>query len=375
MGKEKSVNQAVSNPFGTSTPRQEQGLVAVEQQRAIQEVQAAMVIAKKFPRNPVEATDRILQACSRPTLAEGALYSYNRGGTDVTGPSIRLAEALAQAWGNMQFGVRELEQRKGESIIEAFAWDVETNTKQLKIFTVPHIRHSSRGQKKLEDPRDIYEVVASSGARRLRACILGVIPGDVIEAAQRQCEVTLSTHADTSPESIKRMLDTFNGEFGVTTEQIQTYLGRRPDAMLPAQYVQMRKVYASLRDGMSKPSDWFKGKEDEEQPAQNRALNAMRQQESREDQVLESPPNQEALPQETTPTELSPELVIAVDHSSAYADHCAAIEGAASIEEWTDAYTTAWAWANETCDHSIISGIKQIAGDRKRQFDAGHSAQ
>ncbi|MGL6048564.1 MAG: hypothetical protein ACRC16_00930, partial [Aeromonas salmonicida] len=207
------------------------------------------------------------------------------------------------------------------------------------------------------------------------ACILGVIPGDVIEAAQRQCEVTLSTHADTSPESIKRMLDTFNGEFGVTTEQIQTYLGRRPDAMLPAQYVQMRKVYASLRDGMSKPSDWFKGKEDEEQPAQNRALNAMRQQESREAQVLESPPNQEALPQETTPAELSPELVIAVDHSSAYADHCAAIEGAASIEEWTDAYTTAWAWANETYDHSIISGIKQIAGGRKRQFDAGHSAQ
>ena len=64
-----------------------------------------------------------------------------------------------------------------------------------------------------------------------------------------------------------------------------------------------------------------------------------------------------------------------VDHANAYADHCAAIEGAASIEEWTDAYTTAWAWANETCDHSIISGIKQIAGDRKRQFDAGHSAQ
>ncbi|MDM5130069.1 hypothetical protein OB962_03500 [Aeromonas piscicola] len=363
------MNQAVSNPFGASTPRQEQGLVAVEQQRAIQEVQAAMVIAKKFPRNPVEATDRILQACSRPTLAEGALYSYNRGGTDVTGPSIRLAEALAQAWGNMQFGVRELEQRKGESIIEAFAWDVETNTKQLKIFTVPHIRHSSRGQKKLEDPRDIYEVVASSGARRLRACILGVIPGDVIEAAQRQCEVTLSTHADTSPESIKRMLDIFNEEFGVTTEQIQTYLGRRPDAMLPAQYVQMRKVYASLRDGMSKPSDWFKGKEEEGQPEQNRALNAMRQQESLQVQTVATPPKQEASTQELEPTEPSQEPAPVVDHTSAYADHCAAIEGSASIEEWKPAYTAAWAWASETGDPAIADGIKQVAGERKAQLN------
>lgn len=364
------MNQAVSNPFGVTTQRQEQGLVAVEQQRAIQEVQAAMVIAKKFPRNPVEATDRILQACSRPTLAEGALYSYNRGGTDVTGPSIRLAEALAQAWGNMQFGVRELEQRKGESIIEAFAWDVETNTKQLKIFTVPHIRHSSRGQKKLEDPRDIYEVVASSGARRLRACILGVIPGDVIEAAQRQCEVTLSTHADTSPESIKRMLDIFNEEFGVTTEQIQTYLGRRPDTMLPAQYVQMRKIYASLRDGMSKASDWFKGKEEEGQPEQNRALNAMRQEKHEVKTVVEQA-NQKKPAQGSTYADPQQELVasVEIDHSSAYADHCAAIEAASDTVEWQQAYTSAWAWASETGDQAIADGIKQVAGERRAQLN------
>ena len=42
------MNTQVANPFGQQQPRQEQGLVAVEQQRAIQEVQAAMVIAKKF---------------------------------------------------------------------------------------------------------------------------------------------------------------------------------------------------------------------------------------------------------------------------------------------------------------------------------------
>lgn len=357
------MNQIVSNPFGAASQRQEQGLVAVEQQRAIQEVQAAMVIAKKFPRNPVEATDRILQACSRPTLAEGALYSYNRGGADVTGPSIRLAEALAQAWGNMQFGIRELEQRKGESIVEAFAWDVETNTKQLKIFTVPHIRHTRNGQKRLEDPRDIYELVANNGARRLRACILGVIPGDVIEAAQRQCEVTLNTHADTSPESIKRMLDTFSAEFGVTTEQVQAYLGRRADAMLPAQYVQMRKIYASLRDGMSKPGDWFKSKEEEVQPEKSRALSAMRQETTTK--VTEEKRSAEPQPQPEQPIETT----ALVDHAGAYADHCAAIEGASSKEEWHGAYTAAWAWASETGDKNIMAGIRQVAGEGKLKFD------
>lgn len=252
------MNEVATNPFANKLAPDETALVQTESQRAIQEVQAAMVIAKKFPRDPAAAMDRILNACTRQTLAEGALYSYNRGGAPVTGPSIRLAETVAQNWGNIQFGIRELEQKTGkESTVEAFAWDVETNTRQVKIFTVPHKRFTRGGTKTLTDPRDIYEMVANQGARRLRACILGVIPGDVIEEAVKQCEVTLKTHADTSPEAIKKMTEAFSSEFGVTAEQIQKRIQSKLEAMRPAQMVQMKKIYASLRDGMSKPSDWF----------------------------------------------------------------------------------------------------------------------
>ena len=165
----------VDNPFGSNeTSEPANALVNAESQRAIQEVQAAMVIAKKFPRNQIEAMERITNACCRQTLAETALYSYPRGGTEVTGPSIRLAEALAQEWGNLQFGIRELSQENGSSTVEAFAWDVERNTRQTKIFQVSHIRYSKKyGNTQLTDPRDIYEMVANQGARRLRACILG----------------------------------------------------------------------------------------------------------------------------------------------------------------------------------------------------------
>ncbi len=255
-GRGEEMNNSVINPFSSSA-QQANGMVAVEQQRAIQEVQAAMVIAKKFPRDPITAMDRILQACTRPTLAESALYSYSRGGAEVTGPSIRLAEAVAQNWGNIQFGIRELEQKNGESSVEAFAWDIETNTRQVKTFTVPHVRFTRQGKKKLEDPRDIYEMVANQGSRRLRACILGVIPGDVIEAAVNQCDVTLRSNADTSPDAIKKMIAVFKDEFGVTSEQIQKRIQCRVEAMRPAQMVQMKKIYASLRDGMSSVDDWF----------------------------------------------------------------------------------------------------------------------
>lgn len=247
------------NPFGTSPAVIESGaLVETESQRAIQEVQAAMVIAKKFPRNQMEAMDKIINACTRPTLAITALYSYPKGGTTVTGPSIRLAEAMAQAWGNMQFGIRELSASNGSSTVEAFAWDIESNTRQVKVFQVPHARYSKAGGlKKLTDPRDIYEMVANQGARRLRACILGVIPGDVTEAAVTQCEVTQAANIDTSPEAIKKMVKVFKDKFKVTEDMLKERIGKRLEAIDPAQMQALLNICHSINDGMSKPTDWF----------------------------------------------------------------------------------------------------------------------
>ncbi len=265
------IVRSPANPFAASTSVSPQGghggaLANTDQQRAVAEVQAAMMIARMNPRDPIVAVDRILNACTRPTLANAAVYQYSRGGSDITGPSIRLAEAMAQAWGNMQFGIRELSQANGESTVQAYCWDVETNTRREMTFQVPHIRHTRQGVRRLEDPRDVYELVANQGARRLRACILAVIPGDVTEAAVAQCETTMHTSADTSPESTKKLVEAF-AAYSVTREQIEKRIQRRVDAIQPAQVVSLRKIYASLRDGMSTTADWFEPTEQGEQPS------------------------------------------------------------------------------------------------------------
>ena len=99
----------------------------------------------------------------------------------------------------------------------------------------------------------------------MRNCILAIIPGDVTEAAQRQCDVTLKTHADTSPEAQKKLLAAF-AEFGITREQIEKKIQRRIDTITPAQIVMFKKVYASLRDGMGTPADFFDTGEKEAAP-------------------------------------------------------------------------------------------------------------
>ena len=142
-----------------TAPESTGGIVPIEQHRAIQEVQASMIIAKRFKRDQNESYIRIMKACEREGLAKEAMYAYPRGGQLITGPSIRLAEVLAQNWGNLDFGIRELSQESGVSEVEAFAWDKETNTRQSKTFQVPHSRYSKkkgyqkRGQKLLSFPR------------------------------------------------------------------------------------------------------------------------------------------------------------------------------------------------------------------------------
>lgn len=226
--------------------------------RQAQEVQAAMVIAKKFPRNEYESFNRIMTACQRMGLAEKSMYEYPRGGERVTGPSIRLAEAMAQNWGNMDFGIIELEQKNGESQVMAYAWDLETNTRQTKIFSVPHVRATKKGNYALTDPRDIYEMVANQGARRLRACILGVIPGDVIESAVAQCEKTLAGENEGPLEdTIRAVAATFEREYGVTVPMLEKFMGCKIESFTMQNLIRLKKVHMSLKDGMAKREDYF----------------------------------------------------------------------------------------------------------------------
>lgn len=226
--------------------------------RQAQEVQGQIVMAKRFPRDYVASCNRIMQACSRTGLAEKAIYEYPRGGQKVVGPSIRLAEALAQNWGNMSFGIVELEQRAGESQVMAYAWDLETNTRQEKVFSVPHVRSTKKGNVPLADPRDIYEMVANQGARRLRACILGIIPGDVVEDAMNQCNQTLLGNVGKPIiDLVKDMASIFKKDFSVPLEAIEKYIGCKASAFSMNDLVRLKRVYTSLRDGMAKREEVF----------------------------------------------------------------------------------------------------------------------
>lgn len=226
--------------------------------RQMQEVQGQIVMAKKFPRDEVAASRRIMTACQRKKLAESAEYEYARGNSKVTGPSIRLAEALAQNWGNMDFGFVELERKAGESVVMAQAWDLETNTRQTRTFTVKHFRDTKGGGYALTSDRDINELVSNQAARRVRACILGIIPSDVVEEAIEQCHKTLLGKDDTPLiDRIKKCAQIAEKEYQIPQESLEKYIGCKAEAFSINDLIRLNRAFNSIKDGMAKREEIF----------------------------------------------------------------------------------------------------------------------
>ncbi|MGE7840086.1 hypothetical protein ACQKNX_04775 [Lysinibacillus sp. NPDC093712] len=257
-----NLAEQYNNPQMGQPQFQGGALAQASASREMEEVKGQIFMAKQFPRNVFQAEQRVLDTCRRPALAQVAMYQYPRGGQRVTGPSIRLAEAIAQNWGNLSYGIQELEQRDGESVAKAFCWDLETNVRQEKVFTVKHSMKAKGTIKKLEDPRDIYEKVANDGARRLRSCILGVIPGDIIDKAIIQCNETLAGNSQGPlKDRIANALRSYKENHRVTQEMIEAKFGYNADSFTEYDYVELINIFNSLRDGLSKVEDWF-NKED-----------------------------------------------------------------------------------------------------------------
>lgn len=251
----------VKNPFGqeksSNSMVKSSNSIEIEAQRAIAEVQASMVLARQNPRNEMKSCDKILTMCGRSVLAEKAMYSYARGGTNITGPSIRLAEAIAQQWGNLNYGWKTISSNDEQSEIETFAWDLETNVKVSRRVTVPHVRYAKGKTTPLKDPRDIYEVLANNASRRMRACILEVIPTDVVEMATEQCLATLQSNVKTDKETIKNMVEAFKA-FGVSKSMIEGFIQRSITAITSQNVIRLKQIYQSIKDGMGDVGDYFK---------------------------------------------------------------------------------------------------------------------
>lgn len=233
---------------------------AVEQARAVAEVQAAIVVAQQVPRSVPSAVAQMRESCAQIHLADRAFYKYPRAGQTVTGPSIHLARELARCWGNVQYGIGELRRDDIEhySEMQAWAWDVQTNTRASTTFVVPHKRDKRGGPEVLVELRDVYENNANMGARRLREQVFSILPPWFSAEAQALCIDTLTrgTSGRTLGQQATDAVAHFD-ELGISLDRLERKLGRRSADWQALDLAQLRVASASIRQGTVSAEEEF----------------------------------------------------------------------------------------------------------------------
>ena len=232
---------------------------AVEQSRAIAEVHAAIVVAQQCPRDVQQAMRDMRDSCKQRALADRAFFRYSRGDGPVTGPSIHLARELGRCWGNIQWGINELRRDDdyGQSEMQAWAWDVQTNSRSSNAFIVPHRRDTRNGPKALTDQRDIYENNANNAARRLREAIFAVLPTWFVEEAKDICNQTLNDGG--GKPLAKRVEEALNGFalMSITEAQLEEKLGVPVAKWIERDVAQLGVIYKSIQRGETRKEEEF----------------------------------------------------------------------------------------------------------------------
>jgi hypothetical protein len=175
--------------------------------------------AHAYPRSPSKARDRMIGlATLDEQMAEECIYSVPRGGKQIRGPSIRFAEIVLSAWGNVRCAARVTHEDRVERYVEAEALvhDLETN-----VGYVARARRRielKRGRKSV-DPDMIQLAGAAATSVARRNAILGAIPKTVWRRAQEAVEAVIRGDQKTLVERRDAAFSYFN-KMGVPTERI-----------------------------------------------------------------------------------------------------------------------------------------------------------
>lgn len=235
--------------------------VEIEVQRATAEVVSSVLAAQMTPRNIMQIKRDVLAACADSDLASQAFWEYQRGGNNLSGVSIRLAEELALHYGHLEWGFilhPRHDPAATETTVEAFCWDKQKNNRKVIRWSVEHKRYYSNAPAKiLNDPRDVWETIASSAQRRTRDCILAAMPRAVVQPAINACRATLERISTNVGAAMADAVAQFAVHFGITQDVIEQSIGHSVALASEEDVIALHTIFTRLMEGESKAEDVF----------------------------------------------------------------------------------------------------------------------
>jgi len=218
------------------------------------EVDVQIATAKRYPRSIKSFINTALEmATLDEETAEACFYALPRDGKTVEGPSARLAEICASAWGNMRAQARVV--HEDERFVTALgqAWDIQNN---VAIGFEVKRRITNRAGKKYND--DMVGVTGNAASSiALRNAVFKVIPSAFWRPIYLKCrEVAVGTSETLGARRVK-MLGYFL-KMGVTNDRVFAVLGVKGIEDVSLEHIATLKGLATaIKDGDTSVDEAF----------------------------------------------------------------------------------------------------------------------
>jgi len=233
-----------------------------------EEIDIAISTAKKYPRSLTKfRQDSMDMATIDTETASSCFYKLrrkNQQGADasIEGPTIRLAEIVASAWGNMKFGARIIGQEDGFVIAQGVAHDLETNVSS----TMEVRRRITKANGEKYGPDMIGVTSNAACAIAVRNAIFKTVPFTYVKQVYLAAKKTAVGDAKTLGERRQTMIAQF-GQMFVTKEQILAYTGKTGiDDIGLAEIEDLIGAFNAIKDGDSTVDEVFGKKAAAEAP-------------------------------------------------------------------------------------------------------------
>ena len=234
------------------------------------EIDKQIATAKMYPRDVMAAVNEMQQlALFDEETAESCFYHLERRAKDgsmtiIEGPSIRLAEIAAAAWGNLRIATRIVGHDGRMVTVEAVAHDLQKNVASSK--QVARSIMTKNGQTFSADMQVMTINAASSLARR--NAIYDVVPKVYVNKLVAQCQEFVKGQAVTGlRDKVQKVVKAF-AKYGVTPELICLKMEvSNIDEITPEMVVRLVGIGNSLKDGQTTVEEEFPQLRGEQKPS------------------------------------------------------------------------------------------------------------
>lgn len=254
----------------------EQEIIEVKQVDMLQainraEVDIQIATAKQYPRDINAALNNIKTIATLDTeTAEDCFYALRKGGSLIEGVSVRLAEIIAGAWGNLRVQSRIIGNDGRTITAQGICHDLETN---LAVSVEVKRRITDKNGRTFQEDMQVTTGNAAA-AIAFRNAVLKVVPKAVTKRVVNEIkDVALGKAMDL--ESRRQNMFAYYYRLGVTKAEIFDYCGVRSEQEIDsAKVFELSGLKNAIKEGTTTVEQVFRANKADTELAAQKAKNA-----------------------------------------------------------------------------------------------------